>query len=61
MEETDYDSSAWLKIAKDLKDKVEHHLEDEEHAFFQMAGKVFSETKKSTLATEYQKYMKSHL
>ncbi|MDX1316373.1 hemerythrin domain-containing protein [Xanthomarina gelatinilytica] len=61
LEETDYDSSAWLKIAKDLKDKVEHHLEDEEHAFFQMAGKVFSETKKSTLATEYQKYMKSHL
>src|SRR6056300_57992 len=24
LEETDYDSSAWLKIAKDLKDKVEH-------------------------------------
>lgn len=45
LEETDYDSSAWLKIAKDLKDKVEHHLEDEEHAFFQMAGKVFLKLK----------------
>ncbi|PWI30268.1 hemerythrin [Flavobacteriaceae bacterium LYZ1037] len=61
LEETDYDSSAWLKIAKDLKHKVEHHLEDEEHAFFQMAGKVFNETQKKSLATDYKKHMKSNL
>lgn len=57
LEETDYDSSAWLKYAKDLKEKVEHHLEDEEHIFFQLAGKVFSETKKETLAKDYTTYM----
>lgn len=61
LEEIDYDSSAWLKYAKDLKHKVEHHLEDEEHTFFQLAGKVFSETKKKSLANEYTHYMKENL
>ncbi|AQS95023.1 hemerythrin [Polaribacter sp. BM10] len=61
LEETDYDSSAWLKTAKDLKEKVEHHLEDEEHQFFQLSGKVFSEKQKTTLATSYRKYMKENI
>lgn len=60
LEETDYDSSAWLKIAKDLKDKVEHHLEDEEQKFFQLSGKVLSESQKTKLANDYINYMKSH-
>ena len=57
LEKTEMDSSAWLKIAKDLKDKVEHHLEDEEHTFFQLAGKVFTEAQKTSLAKGYQTYM----
>ncbi|MGY0392840.1 hemerythrin domain-containing protein [Bizionia sp. KMM 8389] len=61
LEDTEMDSSAWLKIAKNLKDKVEHHLEDEEHAFFQLAGKVFSENQKQTLAGSYNTYMKTNL
>lgn len=61
LEETDYDSSAWLKYAKDLKHKVEHHLEDEEHTFFQLAGKVFPETKKKSLAKDYTNYMNENL
>lgn len=60
LEETDYDSSAWLKIAKDLKEKVEHHLEDEEHKFFQLSGKVLSEKQKLELAKSYNSYMSSH-
>ncbi len=60
LEKTDYDSSAWLKIAKKLKEKVEHHLEDEEHSFFQLAGKVFSETQKKSLAKDYKDYMNKH-
>ncbi|MEM5564364.1 hemerythrin domain-containing protein [Psychroserpens sp. AS72] len=60
LEETDYDSSAWLKIAKDLKHKVEHHLEDEEHKFFQLSGKVLSEKQKLELAENYNSYMSSH-
>ncbi|MGJ8549206.1 hemerythrin domain-containing protein [Winogradskyella undariae] len=60
LEQTDMDSSAWLKIAKDLKHKVEHHLEDEEHSFFQLSGKVFTEKEKEELATKYVDYMKAH-
>ncbi|MGB3150704.1 MAG: hemerythrin domain-containing protein [Maribacter sp.] len=60
LEETEYDSSAWLKIAKDLKEKVEHHLKEEEHEVFQMAGKVLSEDNKGKLADEYQSYMEKN-
>ncbi|MBU2949358.1 hemerythrin domain-containing protein [Tamlana agarivorans] len=61
LEKTDYTSSAWLKTAKDLQHKVEHHLEDEEHAFFQLAGKVFTEKQKIDLAKEYQAYMAENI
>jgi len=61
LEDTERDASSWLKIAKDLKHKVEHHLEDEEHSFFQLAGKVFSDNQKETLAASYQSYMKKNL
>ena len=61
LEDTDYDSSACLKYAKDLKEKVEHHLEDEEHSFFQLAGKVFNQTQKEDLAKKYRSYMTENL
>ena len=61
LEGTDYDSSAWLKYAKDLKEKVEHHLEDEEHSFFQLAGKVFNQKQKEDLAKKYRSYMTENL
>lgn len=57
LEKTDYSSSAWLKIAKDLKEKVEHHLEDEEHKFFQLSGKVLTDQQKKQLAKDYNSYM----
>ena len=57
LEETDMDSSAWLKYAKDLQHKVEHHLEDEEHTFFQLAGKVLSEKQKTSLGKDYESYI----
>ncbi|WP_417875952.1 hemerythrin domain-containing protein [Winogradskyella sediminis] len=60
LENTDMDSSAWLKVAKDLKEKVEHHLEDEEHTFFQLSGKVFDSNQKKELAIKYNNYMNSH-
>lgn len=60
LEKTDYSSSAWLKIAKDLCEKVEHHLKEEEHEVFQMAGKVLSQNQKETLAKDYNKYMNNN-
>ncbi|RAJ16813.1 hemerythrin domain-containing protein [Olleya aquimaris] len=61
LDNTDYSSSAWLKTAKDLKEKVEHHLEDEEHTFFQLAGKVFTDKQKEDLAEAYKSYMHKNL
>jgi len=60
LEETDMDSSGWLVYAKQLCEKVEHHLEDEEHVFFQLAGKVLSENQKALLSQDYQKAMKDN-
>jgi len=60
LEDTEMDSSAWLKIAKDLKHKVEHHLEDEEHTFFQLSGKILTDKQKEELATKYNAYMDSN-
>lgn len=59
IDETEMDSSAWLTFAKQLSDKVHHHLEDEEHSFFQLAGKVFTEDQKKSLSKEYEKAMKA--
>ena len=52
--ELGYDSPAWLPKMKKLHELVEHHLDEEEHEVFQMAGKVLSESEKAELATEYQ-------
>jgi hemerythrin-like domain-containing protein len=60
VEKADMDTSAWLTYAKQLCEKVEHHLKEEEHTFFQLAGKVFTETQKKSLSKEYQKAMKEN-
>jgi hemerythrin-like domain-containing protein len=53
LEDADPATSSWLPLAKKLSEKVEHHLEEEEHKFFQMAGKLLTEKQKTQLATEY--------
>ena len=50
----EYSSSGWLAHFKKLHHKVYHHLEDEEHAIFQLAGKVLTETEKTALAKAYE-------
>ncbi|MBC7602846.1 MAG: hemerythrin domain-containing protein [Ramlibacter sp.] len=50
----DMSSSGWIVHFKKLHDKVFHHLEDEEHAIFQLAGKVLSEKQKTQLAISYE-------
>ncbi len=44
----------WMQCAKKLCDKIEHHLSEEEHKFFQEAGKVLTETQKVSLAKDYE-------
>lgn len=49
----DFSSSAWLPLARKLCETVEHHLEEEERKFFQMAGKLLDERQKKQLAKAY--------
>ncbi|GEQ85329.1 hemerythrin [Patiriisocius marinistellae] len=59
VDEADMDSSAWLAHMKALDHQVRHHLEDEEKAFFQLAGKVFSDKQKAELAKTYNAEMET--
>ena len=54
LEETDMSSPAWLAAAKKLHHEVIHHLDEEEHEVFQMAGKVFSDQQKEKLAKDFK-------
>lgn len=53
LEDTDPSNPSWLAQAKALAHKVEHHLEEEEQRFFQMAGKLLRDKEKEQLAGEY--------
>lgn len=47
--------AGWLTKAKTLCEMVHHHLEEEETKFFQLSGKILTETQKVSLAKEYTK------
>ncbi|MFD0931010.1 hemerythrin domain-containing protein [Psychroflexus salinarum] len=58
LENTKMNASNWLKIAKALEHKVIHHLDEEEHEVFQVAGKVLTDNQKTSLAEDYNKEIK---
>ena len=64
LEETDMSNPSWLATAKQLSEKVHHHLKEEEHKFFQQAGKILEDDEKEKLGkkylTEYQKLGLTH-
>ena len=47
--------AAWLKKARELSEKVHHHLREEEKKFFQVSGKILGATKKTQLARQYRR------
>lgn len=53
--EADPKGSTWLDEAKKLSKKVHHHLKEEEKKFFQVSGKILSDTQKQKLTAQYQK------
>lgn len=61
LDETEMSSPAWLSTAKKLSDKVHHHLEEEEHKFFQVAGKLLENRQKESLAGDYVKEYEEQL
>lgn len=50
----DAGSPQWLECAQKLCDKIEHHLSEEEHKFFQEAGRVLTDAQKLSLAKDYE-------
>ncbi len=49
----DPSAKGWLVRAKALTEKVHHHLDEEEKAFFQLSGKLLSDKQKESLAKDY--------
>lgn len=61
LDDTEMDNSSWLSTAKKLKERVIHHLDEEEHEVFQMAGKSLAAKQKSDLAKSYREMMDEKL
>lgn len=60
LERYDMGGSQWLQTARDLRERLLHHLDEEEHEVFQLAGKVLSDADKQRLADEYGRDMRRH-
>ncbi len=55
LHKADAEGGEWLSVARKLSEKVHHHLREEETKFFQVTGKVLSETAKVQAARRYRK------
>ena len=47
--------AAWQKTARELSQKVHHHLREEEKKFFQVSGRILTAAKKTQLARQYRR------
>ncbi len=53
--------AAWISHARALSREVHHHLREEETKFFQVSGKLLTETQKKRLAGQYRRdYLRMH-
>ena len=57
LRDMDRSSSQWVATAEKLRERVHHHLDEEEQEVFQMAGKVLSNKQKEELAESYHSDM----
>lgn len=55
LHKADAEGGQWLAVARKLSHKVHHHLREEETKFFQVTGKILSQTAKVQLARKYRK------
>lgn len=61
LEEYDMSGSQWLQTAEELRDRLKHHLDEEEVEVFPVAGKVLTDAQKTDLAGAYTADMERHL
>ncbi|MEX2293747.1 MAG: hemerythrin domain-containing protein [Acidimicrobiales bacterium] len=59
LETYDRVAPAWLQTAEDLEHRLVHHLDEEEHQVFALAGKVLTDAEKTELAKKYRSLMAS--
>lgn len=55
LQKKDKSDEAWLETARKLSHEVHHHLREEEKKFFQVSGKILTDTQKEQLAKKYRK------
>lgn len=53
LDEIERSSPRWLVVAKDMEHRLTHHLDEEEHEMFQIAGRVLTDAAKVELAGAY--------
>ena len=51
----DHAGAAWMANARQLSEKVHHHLREEEKKFFQVSGRILTAAKKTQLARQYRR------
>ena len=61
LREIDMGSPAWLNKFHSVRDRFEHHMKEEEHGVFQMAGKVLTDGEKRSLVEEFRKAKRKEL
>ena len=54
LESYDMSGPQWIQTARELVDRLTHHLDEEEHEVFQLAGKALTATEKTDLAASYE-------
>ncbi len=57
LEEYDMSGPQWLQTARQLCERLTHHLDEEEREVYPVAGRELDEDQKRTLATEYREDM----
>ena len=55
LQRADPEADTWSEAARGLSHEVHHHLREEETKFFQVSGKILSDTAKVRLAKQYRK------
>jgi hemerythrin-like domain-containing protein len=50
----DMSGSQWIQTAEELRERLLHHLDEEEKEVFPVAGRVLSDGEKTSLAGEYR-------
>jgi hemerythrin superfamily protein len=53
LEAYEMSGSQWLQTARELARRLTHHLDEEEHEVFQMAGKALTDQDKQSYAERY--------